>query len=53
MRQGLLQRTCEVEIVQGVRVKLETERFINMASPNRAAVRMVVTAFGGVDVLGL
>jgi len=51
MRQGLLQRTCEVEVVPGVRVKLETERFINMASPNRAAVRMVVTPLEGVTSL--
>lgn len=49
MRQGLLQRTCEVEVVAGVRVNVQTERFINMASPNRAAVRMTITPLQGVE----
>ena len=40
MRQGLLQRRCELELVPGVRILIETERFISMAQPNRAAVQM-------------
>jgi maltose phosphorylase len=51
MRQGLLQRTCVVEVVPDVTVRLETERFISMASPNRAAIRMTVTPLAGVTSL--
>jgi len=51
MRQGLLQRSCVVEVEPGVRVKLETERFVSMASPNRAAIQMTVTPLAGVTSL--
>ena len=45
MRRGLLQRTCTVELQDGAKIKLETERFISMASPNRAAVEIVSRLF--------
>jgi len=51
MRHGLLQRTCEVTLADGARVRLETERFVSMASPNRAAVRLTVTPIQGVNGL--
>ena len=47
MRTGLLQRTCELEMAPGVKVRLETERFISMSSPNRAAVRVRLTPMEG------
>ena len=51
MRTGLLQRTCELEMAPGVKVRLETERFISMSSPNRAAVRVRLTPLEGVHAL--
>ena len=51
MRRGLLQRTCTVELQDGAKIKLETERFISMASPNRAAVEIRVTPVHGVNTL--
>ena len=51
MRQGLLQRRCELELVPGVRILIETERFISMAQPNRAAVQMRITPLQGVHAL--
>ena len=51
MRRGLLQRTCIVEFEDGAKVKLETERFISMASPNRAAVEVRLTPLHGVKTL--
>ena len=51
MRQGLLQRTCTLVVATGVEIRLETERFISMASPNKAAVRVKVTPLSGVTSL--
>ena len=53
MRRGLLQRRVEVETEAGVKVLLETERFISMAHPNRAAVKMTLTPLAGVESLTL
>ena len=53
MRRGLLQRRVEVETEAGVKVLLETERFISMAHPNRAAVKMMLTPLAGVENLTL
>ena len=51
MRRGLLQRTCTVELQDGAKIKLETERFISMASPNRAAIEVRVTPLHGVKTV--
>ena len=51
MRQGLLQRTCTLVLAQGVEIRLESERFISMATPNKAAVRVRVTPLSGVTSL--
>ena len=53
MRLGLLQRRVEVETEAGVKVRLDTERFISMAHPNCAAVKMTVTPLSGVEHLTL
>ena len=53
MRRGLLQRRVEVETEAGVKVLLETERFISMTHPNRAAVKIALTPLSGVESLTL
>ena len=51
MRCGLLQRRVELEMEEGVWVRLETERFISMAHPNCAAVKLKLTPLSGVERL--
>ena len=51
MKQGLLQRSVHLRLAGGAEVALRSERFCSMAHPNRASIRMEVTAVSGVDSL--
>jgi len=51
MRRGLLQRQFEVTLRHGKRIRLHTERFVSMAHPNRAAIRLTIQALDGSSVL--
>ena len=53
MKQGLLRRSCVVELTTGVEVQLETVRFCSMAHPNRAAIRIDITPLKGVNEVTL
>jgi maltose phosphorylase len=48
MRRGLVTRLFKVEITNGVVIKVIAERFCNMHSPNRAAIKYSIEAVSGV-----
>ncbi|MDG2363883.1 MAG: glycoside hydrolase family 65 protein, partial [Flavobacteriales bacterium] len=49
MKRGLVTRLFEVEVVNGVIIRVKAERFCNMYSPNRAAIKYSIKAVHGVD----
>ena len=49
MKRGLVTRLFEVEVVNGVIIRVTAERFCNMHSPNRAAIKYSIEAVHGVD----
>ena len=48
MQNAILTRSFRVEVESGVEVKILSERFCNMASPNRALIRYSIESVSGV-----
>ena len=53
MKCGLVTRSFEAEILDGVIVKVVVKRFCNMSSPNRATIQYSIEAVCGVDRIEL